>query len=1774
MNSVLGFIIKLLTKLRGRRKGYVAILVTASVSILIMCVQYVLKYNQLSHNIKNESGAIFTTAQAALEAYIPGKTWSEQQDYVYSAAARALDDHLEHIDFTVNNVGVKKGATNDISSYSLARIYKSFSSYGIKNRASIASSPISASTLITSDPLLCLQDPLDVSFDPTNANVSYALYSTSSGTDSYNVAHYTQNNNKLTLTLDTENKCITCSFPSLKNKTVKAHPEECDVDIVIAIPTNHAACSSDNSSSGTLVAPNADSRSGTPICEVAGAFQKFLQDNFLHMVGVAVGVVPYSAKVSIPPNRTDDWTVPIPPMNAIPSDPYIKQAVAYGTDGQQGGELISAATDIQYDWGDTDGDDGDTTADQNIGYPIMRRRGDSETYRGVTVYNGNCLLSVDNPTSDDKFKFQRMNLNPCYLGHCNLLAGVCERTCPTYMANPYFITELTDDIRSVIYDLGLFRPINDADNKSNFLFLPLSWAANLLSSWTSHPAAAASASSKLAHPARTAKKQAVIIVVNAPDNFAPQELTYLGFNNDNSEIPMYESDVINFGNNYGAPTNSATTSPVKSSKGTLVFTTTSGTVAYNADSEYYETNGTAAVTGKLTFPQKNLVKVVVEPRSEGSWKTLGSNKASDVAPGYYEEICSIGSKLYSINQRSGQLVTLDTGVNAPTWTAVGNKADDVVPSIIWCGICSIGAEIFTICNGNGNVDNNGQLLVLDTSTSSPAWEIISLNNISDVVERNDGSYISICVVDETNSLYAINKSGELFEFNFFSNEWAMIANANDAVPENIGWAKICSMGNIMGDIIFSIDFGGKLAMRQTSSNRPGLIPMYSVAANGYFNGICSIGSKLYALEASGGQLFTLDTSVSSSAWKAIGSNKAGDVASGVWLCICSIGDKLYSINSSSGQLVEILPIDPISIQFTNITASTTGGTTTSEQTITDRREFYIEPSQISNTKDANGNYFITFNMENIRLISAEITNRPYTTVTPTVTLSGADALGKTNQTATITTNVKRPLTIKARTPLLGTVTFYSDNNIQDHVGTHNLTETRTFTFSGPTKTMWNWNHNSVSLYGNAATGGVNFGHNLSIYKMKYSLTNAEITSATLSNQILRCYAHYGINSPNGTFKSLILNNSGHVCDVKNLTSEQYTDPCICGDYGNYGGSADKWHWNENNPGQIGAYNFHPSCYGVQKVKFLMTAAGITEYMGGEKNLTMYTADGWSSIGEILSGNKYNVFDLSNKTSSYADRVQVFTGRFSYKSSETYDVSGTSIVLCDTIVSSDCSNGDNEVIIKTCDNEHGNKLRLTSSCSCTKKSCIVSDEINYEGEPATGWQIKHIDYNSSLQAFKATFERYSRTCTKLYDKSGALISNDCPSDATLNSTNKSPYRYQLNNFFFINTENKTYASSYTKDDIIANKGIGTLNDKGDDATWLCFCGDGQLAVTVQPNITSGNIAYKNASDNDNSISVTNENYQTFTISPETHKYELQSDGTYKINLTLTNVKISDPQMVNSDVVFEYSKPSLPNCSRVVDFSKNYITSSTSADSYYDLMNYNMMYYDDVAGYWKTDTGRLVAGMTSYGNPYCEFRTNQIAGDFFCILEDIGTIAPQLRLFDQSGADTYLDLKCKIYNFTGTHRIFQNYSNIRNSDIASFDFTNAASGGNAQFIFGGFTIPANYALVNNGRQVLTTTGDISPAYTEPNQALASAATDAYDELKELSTGKAKPRTYIIKYRMGSTATSLDGLAQCLNATDAGCAKIYNATSKDDLVNKLHEIAQDIKQFAGVKESRVEE
>jgi hypothetical protein len=142
----------------------------------------------------------------------------------------------------------------------------------------------------------------------------------------------------------------------------------------------------------------------------------------------------------------------------------------------------------------------------------------------------------------------------------------------------------------------------------------------------------------------------------------------------------------------------------------------------------------------------------------------------------------------------------------------------------------------------------------------------------------------------------------------------------------------------------------------------------NILANGEWYGSCVVNGDHYVVNASGGQLAR--SSDGGITWQNLGTNPSFAGSRN----IASWNNKLISM-FESGSKVLIGTFG--TIQFTNIAATSSHAIQNNvTYDVTKRMEFYIEQDQI--TQHNGTNYYVNFNMTNIRLISAEITNHPYT----------------------------------------------------------------------------------------------------------------------------------------------------------------------------------------------------------------------------------------------------------------------------------------------------------------------------------------------------------------------------------------------------------------------------------------------------------------------------------------------------------------------------------------------------------------------------------------------------------------------------------------------------------------------------------------------------------------------------------------------------------------------------------------------------------------------------
>lgn len=252
---------------------------------------------------------------------------------------------------------------------------------------------------------------------------------------------------------------------------------------------------------------------------------------------------------------------------------------------------------------------------------------------------------------------------------------------------------------------GALYPLYDDKNVSNFIFIQVTWANNLWQAWTRDPGCPSS-DDNLSIPSKVdnaddstsgggnqtaadsaAKcKKALILVINKPDWFEPNELSYLGFDNDFSELLMIESDRIDFSENYATNANKKFTdgtpydSTIQGAKKILTVSNGSA-LTYNETTKYYEcSNGTVP----LKFPRKYLVKIVAEPTIR--WKKYSKLNQDDTG---YSSFAYINGCFFAIQggtNKSAQNAKLYKSNDAINWTEVEgtknirNATDCLVPN--------------------------------------------------------------------------------------------------------------------------------------------------------------------------------------------------------------------------------------------------------------------------------------------------------------------------------------------------------------------------------------------------------------------------------------------------------------------------------------------------------------------------------------------------------------------------------------------------------------------------------------------------------------------------------------------------------------------------------------------------------------------------------------------------------------------------------------------------------------------------------------------------------------------------------------------------------------------------------------------------------------------------------------------------------------------------------------------------------------------------------------
>jgi hypothetical protein len=852
------------------------------------------------------------------------------------------------------------------------------------------------------------------------------------------------------------------------NDTAYALPAQCNVDIVLAVPVNGATCNTDNqdAASDSAGTPFAEANTNTntvsaavkttPIYQIGQACKNFVKRHFYCTRGVNMGLIPYSGKVSISPDKTV-YTDQIPDFVTTyyictpkSSCGTICGATLYATRGEKDASLA-----MNYVWGK------DLT-----GCPIMCRRGSVQLlpkYAGNQIAVGN-LLSNDNPNTAE-LKYRRMNLNPCYLGYANLLSLKCEKACKTYLPNPYYMIEPTADLVKIYEMLNALYPIYDLQNVSNFLFIPLEWANNFFQSWTrdSSQLSKTSSSGLYREPKTTSgRKKAVILLVNKPDWFEPGELTYIGFDNDYAEIPIFESDKIDFSIDYSDTTKKFLDGTnydgtIQGQKKIIKYETLSGTVVNGVCEE--------AAKGRLTFPAKGLVKItfsntVSSSSNMNSWTDCG-NPLSSIDVSWNRIV--YGNNRFVVMGLRGEVAYSKDGI---TWQSAGSPLfSSSIGRGEWNAITYANGKFVAFCGSYIAYSEDG----ID-------WQI---KKASDATALG-GAYIGIA--HGNNRFVAITT----YE------GYAVCSDDN-----GITWLQPNQYGFLGNDLIYGnsrfvvIDSDGHVAYSEDGVTwQSAGSPLSSICDGGW----CAItygNSRFVAINCCG----NIATSEDGVIWQSAGSHLSSICDEG-W-CAITYGDNKFVAISNNDHIAvfDDLKNNNSELTFANISDSTM-------YSVAGEKTFFITPDKISSIDD-NGNYYIEFEMKSLKLISAEITNRPYEKVTPSCSLSGTTDTQNSNGTAYINTNIKAPIQITATVypKNSGSVTLFGVNgtDISSSKGVGTTTSSESYTFSASC-----------------------FTNNYKAQKIYYEVKDAYITDVSLTSQNMRC----------------IFQEKGHYLD----DSEKYSSP--------------------------------------------------------------------------------------------------------------------------------------------------------------------------------------------------------------------------------------------------------------------------------------------------------------------------------------------------------------------------------------------------------------------------------------------------------------------------------------------------------------------------------------------------------------------------------------------------------------------------------------------------------
>jgi hypothetical protein len=390
-------------------------------------------------------------------------------------------------------------------------------------------------------------------------------------------------------------------------------------------------------------------------------------------------------------------------------------------------------------------------------------------------------------------------------------------------------------------------------------------------------------------------------------------------------------------------------------------------------------------------------------------------------------------------------------------------------------------------------------------------------------------------------------------------------------------------------------------------------------------------------------------------------------------------------------------------------------------------------------------------------------------------------------------------------------------------------------------------------------------------------------------------------------------------------------------------------------------------------------------------------------------------------------------------------------------------------------------------------------------------------------------------------------------------------------------------------------------------FTCASGSGTLSVTkrgtieltIIPTPSTSSSSFQFTSGSDTSAKTITDR-QTLVIS--TSDMVSNSDS-YSISFSMKNIALIKAKFT-ADSPVEYRPLHKPEVSRVVDFSKNDggkplynkdevvfgkddgDTSSTGQE------------YDAMLGHWVTKDSEIMGDIGESG--YNQFFNKNIVGDFYCLMEEIGSIPPLVYCCDND-----FGIKVDAVNssrlataryWSGLARISTPYGVYDPKANAWINIYRCNAGTKYRMIYGGFTWPLNVVLwagaVGETLHQKQWQSDGSGNITADQAGDASLACprttrDVCAKLK--ADWGANLRMYVVKYRKQTAHkhkitgaevpfdtqrySYLNYCAGPGNIESSGSAPyMYDTANETELKNALAAIAADIKTFAEYQEAKI--